>query len=257
MKLVWFVLPAWPSPLYIGRSNHDKAKCDSKVWGPCFLLLGAHVRSCAISMPPCGDFTLMGGSKEYVHLSHWGGQQKLGLLSKAKQERRRHTQRPNRLWHHTLQFPARRSCSTILHLSCHHSQRQTMGTSPAHKQERRGRHRALWPLHLGLGASLRVRWDYLGIKKGREMLHSQGPQKGLQTEKLQCLIYESLQIPRAKFTFCLRVLERERIRGRWLFFSSFEDLDSICRSRECVMHNCHRVPPACTQSAFRFLGWRN
>lgn len=51
-------------------------------------------------------------------------------------------------------------------------------------------------------------------------------------------------------------LEAERIGGARRFFS-FEDLDSICGSGECIINNCHGVPLACTQSAFRFLGWRN
>lgn len=40
-------------------------------------------------------------------------------------------------------------------------------------------------------------------------------------------------------------------------FVSFEALDSICGTGEHVMHICHGVPLACTQSAFRFLGWRH
>lgn len=50
-------------------------------------------------------------------------------------------------------------------------------------------------------------------------------------------------------------LKGERIRKGRLF--SFEDLDSTCGSRECVMHNRHGGPLAGTQSAFRFLGCRN
>lgn len=42
----------------------------------------------------------------------------------------------------------------------------------------------------------------------------------------------------------------------FLFFS-FEDLDSIHGNGEWVMHNCHRVPLAGTQTASKFLGWRN
>lgn len=65
-------------------------------------------------------------------------------------------------------FPAGSYCSSA---SCLHLPRQTAGTEgecPPYP----GRHRAL---AAASGASLGVRGDYLGVKKGKEMLHNQGP----------------------------------------------------------------------------------
>lgn len=58
------------------------------------------------------------------------------------------------------------------------------------------------------------------------------------------------------FSFCLRQHWKGRgLGGTTFFFYSFEDLR--LHLWKWVMHNCHRVPLAGTQSASRFLGWRS
>lgn len=106
-------------------------------------------------MPPCGDFILTGGSKEEVHLSHGGGQQKLGLLSEAKREKR-HTQTKSAL---TPGTPI--PCGEILQQNIAPFQPPFAQTdhgnlrpvpSPAHEQERRGRHAGTESSGVALGA---------------------------------------------------------------------------------------------------------